>query len=232
MRDRLRRASPSLVTYAALACGFTAIVLAAEDHLGWAGLFILMAYITDALDGFVARKLDAASPFGLQLDSLADVVDFGLAPVFLSYKHLQTATAVPGWLVATLGFFYIMGGAFRLARYNLLAAEKEGRSDQTLGLTISTSGALLTLAVLTSRAYPRVAGFLLLPTMVALPLLMVSRIRFPESHVVFSRWRWNLTALAVGGAASFIVTPQAVALGLLMGYVAFGVLRAAYYALA
>jgi len=231
MRDSLRSAAPSLVTYAALACGFTAIVLTAEGHLGWAGLFILLAYITDALDGFVARKLNAASSFGLQLDSLADVVDFGLAPAFLSYKHLQATTAVPGWLAATLGFPYIMGGAFRLARYNLLAA-KQGKSDQTLGLTISTSGAFLTLAVLTSRAHPRVAVFLLLPTMVALPLLMVSRIRFPEFHVVSKRWRWNLTALALGGAASFIVTPQAVALGLLMGYVAFGLLRAAYYALA
>lgn len=232
MRNRLRCAAPSLVTYAALACGFTAIVLAAEGHLGWAGLFILMAYITDALDGFVARKLNAASAFGLQLDSLADVVDLGLAPVFLSYKHIQANMAVPGWLAAALGFPYIMGGAFRLARYNLLAAEKEGKSDQTVGLTISTSGALLTLAVLTSRAYPRVAGFLILPAMVALPLLMVSRIRFPEFHVVFKHWRWNLIVLTLSGAASFIITPQAVALGLLVGYVAFGVLRAAYYALA
>lgn len=231
MRDLLRRAAPSLVTYAALACGFTAIVLATENHLGWAGLFILMAYITDALDGFVARKLNAASSFGLQLDSLADVVDLGLAPVFLSYKHLQANTTVPGWLAATLGFPYIMGGAFRLARYNLLASGKEGKSDQTIGLTISTSGALLTLAVLTSRAYPRVAGFLILPTMVTLPLLMVSRIRFPESHVVFKYWRWNLIVLTLGGAASYIITPQAVALGLLVGYAAFGVLRAAYYAL-
>ena len=231
MRDSLRRAAPSLVTYAALACGFTAIVLTTEGHLGWAGLFILLAYITDALDGFVARKLNAASSFGLQLDSLADVLDFGLAPAFLSYKHLQATTAVPGWLAATLGFPYIMGGAFRLARYNLQAA-KEGKSDQTLGLTISTSGAFLTLAVLTSRAHPSVAVFLLLPTMVALPLLMVSRIRFPEFHVLSKRWHWNLTALALGGAASVIVTPQAVALGLLMGYVAFGLLRAAYYALA
>ncbi len=231
MRDHLRCAAPSLVTYAALACGFTAIVLAAEGHLGRAGLFILIAYITDALDGFVARKLNAASSFGLQLDSLADVVDFGLAPVFLSYKHLQITAAVPGWLAAPLGFLHIMGGTFRLARYNLLAAEQEGKSDQTLGLTISTSGALLTLAVLTSRVYLHVVAFLLLPAMVALPLLMVSRIRFPESHVVLKGWRWSLTALAVGGAASFIVTPQAAALGLLMGYVAFGVLRAAYYAL-
>jgi CDP-diacylglycerol--serine O-phosphatidyltransferase len=232
MKDRLRCAAPSMVTYAALACGFTAVVLTAEGCLGLAGLFILVAYITDALDGFVARKLDAASSFGLQLDSLADVVDFGLAPVFLSYKYFQTTTAVPRWLVATLGFPHIMGGAFRLARYNLLAAEKEGKGDQTLGLTISTSGALLTLVVLTSRAPPYVGGFLILPTMVALPLLMVSRIRFPELHVLFKRWRWNLTALALGSAVSFIVTPQAVALGLLMAYVAFGVLRAAYYALA
>jgi CDP-diacylglycerol--serine O-phosphatidyltransferase len=232
MKDRMRRAAPSLVTYAALACGFTAIILTAEGYLGWAGLFILVAYVTDALDGFVARKLDAVSSFGLQLDSLADVIDFGLAPVFLSYKHLQISTAVPGWLAATLGFPYIVGGAFRLARYNLLAAEKEGKGDQTLGLTISTSGALLTLAVLTNRVYLHVASFLLLPAMVVLSLLMMSRIHFPESHVAFRRWRWNLTALAVGGAASFVVTPQAVALGLLTGYVAFGVLRAAYYALA
>ncbi len=231
MSDLLRRTAPGLVTYVALLCGFTAILLTGEGHLGWAGVFILLAWVVDALDGLVARRLDAASSFGAQLDSLADVVDFGLAPAFLSYRHLQLSAAAPLGLAAGLGFLNLAAGIFRLARFNLSRTPSAGRSGQTIGLTISTSGALLTIAVMTSRTYAPAGGLIVLATLAALPPLMVSQIRFPEGRRVLRRWRWNLIALVLAGAASLLFSPQAVALSLLTGYVAFGVLRAAFEAL-
>ncbi len=231
MNDLPRRTAPVLLTYMRLLCGFTAILLTAEGHLGWAGLFILLAWVTDLLDGLVARWLDAASSFGAQLDSLVDVVDFGLAPVFLSYRHLQLGSAAPLWLAAGLGFLNLAAGVYRLARFNLSKTEDAGRSGQTIGLTISTSGALLTIAVLTSQTYAPAAGWVVLAALAVLPLLMVSQIRFPEGRLVLRHGRWNLVALLLAGAASLLFTPQAVALSLLIGYVAFGVLRAAFQAL-
>ncbi len=231
MKDRFRYAAPSTLTYAALACGFIAIILTAEGHRNWPGLLILASYVLDGLDGMVARKLRATSPFGLQLDSLADVIDLGLAPAYLAYKHVQDITGAHGALVGIISIVYVMAGAFRLARFNLLAKGPK-KSDQTIGLTISASGALLALTILTSHAYPHhVPTFVFLPLMIVLALLMVSRIRFPAFHVVCSRWRWNLTALVVGGTASFIIGPQTVALFALVGYVSFGLLMSGYRAL-
>lgn len=230
MKDRFRYAAPSTLTYAALACGFIAIILTAEGHRNWPGLLILISAVLDALDGIIARKLRATSPFGLQLDSLADVIDLGLAPAYLAYKHIQDMTGTHGALVGIISIVYVMAGAFRLARFNLLTKGPK-KSDQTIGLTISTSGALLTLTILTSLAYPHLPGFIFLPQMIALALLMVSRIRFPAFHVVCSRWRWNLTALVVGSTASFIIGPQTVALFVLVGYVGFGLLMSGYRAL-
>ena len=231
MKNRFRYAAPSTLTYAALACGFIAIILTAEGHRTWPGLLILTSAVLDALDGIVARKLRATSPFGLQLDSLADEIDLGLAPAYLAYKHILDITGTPGALVGTISIIYVMAGAFRLARFNLLVKGSK-KSDQTIGLTISASGTLLALTILTSLAYPhRVPGFIFLPQMIVLALLMISRIRFPALHVVSRRWHWNLTALVVGGTASFIIGPQTVALLMLAGYVGFGLVMSGYRAL-
>ncbi|MDY7040549.1 MAG: CDP-diacylglycerol--serine O-phosphatidyltransferase [Chloroflexota bacterium] len=231
MKDRFRYAAPSTLTYLALGCGFISIILTADGHRTLPGLLILTSAILDALDGIVARKLRATSPFGLQLDSLADEIDLGVAPAFLAYKHIQDIAGTHGALVGIICIVYVMAGAFRLARFNLQAGGPK-KSDQTIGLTISTSGALLTLTILTSLAYPRhLPGFIFLLQTIVLALLMVSRIRFPALHIVSGRWRWNLTALVVGGTASFIIAPQTVALFMLLGYVGFGLLKSGYRAL-
>ncbi|HUV89502.1 MAG TPA: CDP-alcohol phosphatidyltransferase family protein, partial [Anaerolineae bacterium] len=91
----LRRMVPSLITFTGLVCAFSAVLLVINGELTTAGACILAGYLLDALDGGVARRLGVASPFGLQLDSLVDVVTFGVAPSVLVYQYLQPLSIRP-----------------------------------------------------------------------------------------------------------------------------------------
>ena len=227
MNNSLRRLLPSLITFTGLVCAFSAVVLAMHEELAAAGVCILVGYVLDGLDGGVARGLGVASAFGLQLDSLVDVVTFGVAPSALVYQYLRQLTLPPvvTWVVCA---GYMIGGVFRLARFNLLPTKKS-HSD-SMGLTISTSGATLALSVLSNRAYDHrlipAVGFLAL--VVALTLLMVSRIRYPALGSIFRR-RW-LSVAGLGAAAVLAIwlSPQLVWFGLTSGYVSFGLVRAVY----
>jgi CDP-diacylglycerol--serine O-phosphatidyltransferase len=227
LNNSLRRLLPSLITYTGLVCAFSAVVLAVHDELTTAGVCILIGYVLDALDGGVARRLGVASAFGLQLDSLVDVVTFGVAPSVLVYQYLRQLAVAPViiWVVCA---GYMIGGVFRLARFNLLPT-KESHSD-SMGLTISTSGATLALSVLSDRAYDHrlIPAVVFLALVVALTLLMVSRIRYPALASVFRR-RWlSIAALVVAAVLAIWLSPQLVWLGLTGGYVSFGLVRAAY----
>jgi len=226
MNDSLRRWLPSLVTFTGLVCAFSAVLLAMHEELSAAGACILAGYVLDGLDGAVARWLGVTSAFGLQLDSLADIVTFGVAPSTLVYQHLRELTMSPliVW-IACAG--YMMGGAFRLARFNLLPA-KHSRSESQ-GLTISTSGAMLALSVLSNRTYDcRLIPATIFPALIAaLSLLMVSRIRYPALASVF-RQRWlSAAGLALAAMLAARLSPQLVWLVLTAGYVSFGLIRAA-----
>jgi CDP-diacylglycerol--serine O-phosphatidyltransferase len=227
LNDSLRRLLPSLITFTGLVCAFSAVVLAMHEALTAAGVCILIGYVLDALDGGMARRLGVTSAFGLQLDSLVDVVTFGVAPSALVYQYLRQLAVAPVtvWVVCV---GYMVGGVFRLARFNLLPT-KESHSD-SMGLTISTSGATLALSVLSDRAYDHrlIPAFVFLALVVALTLLMVSRIRYPAMGSVFRR-RWlSVTALVVASVLAIWLSPQLVWLGLTGGYVSFGLVRAAY----
>ena len=227
MRHSLRRMLPTLVTFTGLVCAFAALVLEVHEELTAAGICILVGYVLDALDGELARRLGVANAFGRQLDSLVDVVTFGVAPSVLVYQHLRqlTSNLVVIWAVC-MG--YLIAGVFRLARFNLLPA-KESRSD-SVGLTISTSGAALTLGVIYHRAsgHPLIPAGVLPVLMVILALLMVSRIRYPALASILQR-RW-LTLMGLGGAAVLAIwfSPRLAGLGLVSGYVSFGLVRAGY----
>lgn len=108
---------PNVITIMNLCCGFMAIV---HDDLMMSVAFIAMGMIFDILDGFVARLLHAPSELGKQLDSLADMVTFGVAPAYL----YSTLAEIPK-LGLIAGFLIISGSAVRLARFNL----KESKSD-------------------------------------------------------------------------------------------------------
>lgn len=126
-RIKIRHIVPSIVTVFAICAGLTSVRMSLEGHLASALHFILLAAFLDAADGKLARFLDSASPFGAELDSLADFFNFGIAPGLLVYNTLYIGTphASLGWL-ATLVLAVCC--ALRLARFNLSIH----RSDVTL----------------------------------------------------------------------------------------------------
>jgi CDP-diacylglycerol--serine O-phosphatidyltransferase len=222
----LRGLLPPLVTFTSLVSGFSAVVLVGYEELAPASICILLSNLLDGLDGGLARRLGVASAFGLQLDSLVDVVAFGMAPSMLVYQHLRRLAHSPMvmWVVCAA---YMIGGVFRLARFNLLPP-KQSHSD-TVGLTISVSGGILALSVLSDQSYDHqlIPAGVFPVLMVILTLLMVSRIRYPALASILRR-RWlSLPGLGVAAVLSIWFSPQVVWLGLIGCYVSFGVVRAA-----
>jgi CDP-diacylglycerol--serine O-phosphatidyltransferase len=177
------------------------------------------------LDGEVARRLAVTSEFGRYLDSLSDTVIFGAAPAVVVRSHLQTTALDVAW-IWPFGLAYVAAGVYRLARFTL--ASDGGKPRDTLGLTISTSGALVTLSVLTDRVYGGrlFPDFFFAVILGLAALLMGSRVHFPELRVVlFNRWL-NLALLGAAVAVSLFFSVQLVGLALAAGYISFGLIRA------
>ena len=124
---------PSLITLLNGICGFAAIVLAANNRFALAGYVLLLAMIADMLDGRVARMSQSTSSFGGQLDSLCDIISFGVAPAFLMLKVLEYKLELVElnflerfvWLAAAA---YISCTAIRLARFNVENEEDESEA--------------------------------------------------------------------------------------------------------
>ena len=223
--DYLRKALPSIVTAVSLISGMASIALAMEGRLGIAASLILFSYLLDTLDGEFARRLNACSEFGIQFDSLVDVTNFGAASTVLVWSHLRSG-GHQGWLLWPLGIIFVLAGALRLARFNLQASGSKAR--ESTGLTISTSGAYVSLAVLADRAFepgilPDSVFLVLLPL---LAILMVSTIRFPELQTIYGRRRFSIALLSASVIVAIWATPQVVWWGLTTGYISFGILRA------
>src|SRR5580698_8171102 len=118
---------PNMITLSSIFCGFVSIRLSAsatrEDDYYKAALLIVFAMFFDILDGRVARATKTQSAFGLQIDSLADVVSFGCAPAMLVYRWTLRRLDTIG-LVAS--FIFVACGAVRLARFNVLSMGEQG----------------------------------------------------------------------------------------------------------
>lgn len=134
---------PSLLTSGNIFCGFYALVAAYKGAYELAALAILAAIILDGLDGRVARLANASSDFGLEYDSLADVITFGVAPAFLIYSSFLKDIDRMGLLAA---FLFTACGALRLARFNLQTEDTQ--KTDFLGLPIPAAAGLLASAAL------------------------------------------------------------------------------------
>jgi CDP-diacylglycerol---serine O-phosphatidyltransferase len=230
METKYRYIIPNGVTFMSLAAGFTAILAAATGNLVWSGALILTSYILDLCDGALARRLKAGSEFGLQLDSLTDIVSLGTAPAVLAFFYLQQE-GITNWWVWPLVILFPLSGAYRLARFNLLPPKTSGSMD-SVGLTISTAGAIIPLAVLSNNAMPGglIPPIWFAPLIIGLCLLMVSRIPFPSLGQVLSRRRLNYLYLALIGTTLLwlqwpVVTTWFVFTG---GYLGVSLARAGY----
>ena len=151
MNNKIRQNLPNSLTYLSLACGLSSILLSNQAYIFQAGLLILISVIFDTLDGFSARKLNSETKLGLQLDSLTDMVSFGVAPLLLLFNHLNAREFSSFW-ISPLLILFAWAGAFRLARFNL-QPPKTSSQDDTLGLSITQAGVTLSLAVLSDLSY-------------------------------------------------------------------------------
>ena len=164
------RILPALFTLANLMCGFLAIILAFYNSMHAASAMIMLSVLFDTLDGRIARKLKADSDFGKELDSLSDIVSFGLAPAILVYFFVFHIY-LPFWGIWVSAFF-VLCGAVRLARFNTLP-----HTDYFIGLPITFAGGFVAFLLLFSNTLPTLSYLLV---MVILGFLMVSSVRVPK----------------------------------------------------
>lgn len=174
---------PNLFTTAALFAGFYAVVAAMGDRFAEAAVAIFVAMIMDGLDGRVARLTNTASDFGMEYDSLSDMVSFGVAPALVMYQWGFQGLAEYGWLWAKLGwigaFFYTGCAALRLARFNVRTAVVDKRFFQ--GLPSPPAAAVVAGAVWLGTELGIEGGTLAIPAFVltvAVAVLMVSNISY------------------------------------------------------
>ncbi len=176
---------PNLFTITSILCGFYAMTLCAREgtpsQLYQAALAIFFAMFFDGFDGRVARLTKTQSDFGIELDSLADVISFGAAPALLVYKW---ALLPLGFIGVFLAFVFVACGALRLARFNLLAqrSSHHGASRFFVGLPIPlASGMIVSMVIAHYGARGAVAVHAHVPIAVIvaiLSLLMVSTVRY------------------------------------------------------
>ena len=134
---------PSLFTAGNIMCGFFSILSTFNGNYVQAALFIIFANILDCVDGYAARLTKSTSQFGVELDSLADVVSFGLAPAILVYYWALVPWGNWGWLAACT---YVVCGALRLARFNVQA--RGGAKSHFVGLPIPAAAEMIVSTVL------------------------------------------------------------------------------------
>ncbi len=172
-----RAVVPTLFTVLNMFCGFLSIVQASEGKFIEASWFIILAGVFDSLDGVMARLTKSTSKFGVEIDSLSDVVSFGAAPAFLAFKlHLYQFETI-GVILSSL--LVILGG-IRLARFNVQLAGYD--KDFFTGLPIPASAIALVSFVLTfivdGNRLEGITADLFAPLVVVVSLLMVSKIKY------------------------------------------------------
>jgi len=219
---------PNTLTLGGMFCGFYAILASFKGnyiHGAWA---ILIANIFDGLDGWVARLTNSTTKFGIELDSLSDLVAFGVAPSVLLYSWALSPFGRLGWGAT---FFFVICGALRLARYNVQMGSKESKAFT--GLPIPAAGSSIASFVLFSYEVWGGIGernyfVLFLPFFLA--VLMVSTVRFHSLKELDFKKRkpfWLLVAIVVAFVLIFMY-PEIVLFLFALTYILWGMIEGTY----
>lgn len=168
------RSLPNIFTIANLFLGVVAIIFAFNARVEMASLMVIIAMLTDGLDGRVARALNVQSEFGKELDSLSDVISFGVAPAFImyvvSFQHMSTIGWI-GWMATAV---FPICGALRLARFNVVTSTP----GYFVGLPIPAAGGVLcTVALFQSQIF---YSWIFLIVTLGLSYLMISNVKYPS----------------------------------------------------
>ena len=197
---------PSMFTVANLFCGYGCVVYATQRDFDTAAVLIGIAMVLDTLDGFVARLTKTSSAFGVQLDSLADVVSFGLAPAILAFTWGLWPLKRLGWAA---GFIYVTAAAMRLARFNI---QTTAATDKRyfVGMPSPAAAGVIASTVYLFPDGPRdQQSALAALAMVVLPaLLMVSTVRFRSVKAIEVGWHRSYFALFLIAVALALIASQ------------------------
>ena len=230
-RQRQRRRGayllPSLFTVANMFCGWSCIVFTLRGDYATAAPFIGFAMVLDLLDGRIARATGSTSEFGTELDSLADVISFGIAPATLVFAWGLDSLGRVGWAVA---FLWLTATAVRLARFNIQGHEGDRR--YFVGLP---SPAAAGVPAATVFAWPTGFGepttaVAALAVVLAPAILMVSRLRFRSfGALIPGRRRSYLTPVVIGAViAAIAAQPEVVLLLMAYTYLSSGIVGAVW----
>jgi CDP-diacylglycerol--serine O-phosphatidyltransferase len=229
-REQRRRAAqllPQLLTTGNLAAGFYSITLSFKGDIDRAALAIVFAALFDALDGRVARLTRSTSRFGMEYDSIADTVSFGVAPAILAYS--AGALQELGWTGWVLAFLYTACAALRLARFNVTPGRYAGRFD---GLA-SPAAAGMVLSAVWFAGFLRESGIPFeIPAPVAglgvavVGLLMVSPIPYHSFKNVRLGGSFSTLVLLVLGGVVLLTKPSVTFFVAGVAYVASGPIEA------
>ncbi len=222
-QGRFRRGAyllPSLFTLGNMFCGYACIVYAMRGEFITAAPFIGLAIVIDMLDGRIARMTGTTSAFGIELDSLADVISFGVAPAILAFTWGLQPLGRLGWAA---GFILVAAAAVRLARFNIQTATHHDKR-YFVGMPSPAAAGVPAATVYAYpwgvQTYPEALPVL---AMVIVPaLLMVSTIRFRSFKNIDFRARRSYAVLLVVaiGLALLAAHPELVLLVLAYGYLA------------
>lgn len=166
----LKRILPSIFTLGNLVFGLIAIYLIIEGEPTTGAAFIIVGMLLDGLDGRIARYLGVSSEFGKELDSLSDMVTFGVAPAFVTYTLALNEFGIVGIAIA---FIFPLAGAIRLARFNVI----DVTDGFFIGMPITMAGGILTIIMTYQTLIPHrmIAVIALL-----LAYFMISSVRYPD----------------------------------------------------
>lgn len=167
MLDFMSKRSANTVTLLNIIFGSLSLVSTLHMNYKAAALFILVAVVMDGMDGRIARRLGIISDIGKELDSLCDLVSFGVAPALLLYS--QILYSFPYLLGLVVVVIYIMCGAFRLARFNVLNIK-----EYFVGIPITLCGAILAGVSLLASSIPNYLIFLIV---ICLSFMMISNLK-------------------------------------------------------
>ncbi len=227
---------PSSLTLVNLGLGFFSIIQAVNGNYYVAALAIPFGHIADVIDGMVARLTKTTSTFGLEFDSFADWITFGIAPAVLMYQMLLHSYGKLGFCIA---LFFVITGSLRLAKFNIKAKDDPGDGYFT-GLPIPGAGGILAAIILvhyvslrpdmvkTIPAITRLVPFIMksVPVlMFVLSLLMISQIKFvssKSSKLFRPRSLRSIVFWVIGGLLMYVY-PQNFALILYVTYIIWGV---------
>lgn len=215
---------PSLLTTGNLFCGFFAMLLTVDARYTEAALAVFVAMIMDMLDGRVARLMKATSQFGVEYDSLADVISFCVAPAFLLYSFALRDLGRAAWFGA---FLFVICGALRLARFNVYTGVVDKRFFVGLPTPAAAGAAAATVLLLHGDELPRVVLTALAVGTYLVALLMFSTFRYWSfKELDFARRRPLQTLLVVVLAVMIVATKPDIFLFLVFaGYAVSGPVR-------